>query len=65
MAQRNSEINTKKLQAVKKILGQKVSVKNFSRKIKEIGLVGEKIVGLKIGVKNSSWKMDEKNWCSR
>ncbi len=43
-----------------KILGRKVSVKNFCRKMEKIGLVCEKILGSKIGVKNSSWKMDEK-----
>ncbi len=40
-------------------------MKNFSQKIDEMELVGEKILGQKIRVKNSSWKMDEKNWSSR
>ncbi len=44
-------INAKKLEAVKKILGQKVSLKNFIRKMEKIGLVGEKSLGQNCGEK--------------
>ncbi len=53
-----------KIESSKKISGQKVSVKNFSRKTEKIGLACEKILGKKIEVKNLSWKMNEKNWFS-
>ncbi len=59
---KNSELDNqcKKIGSSKKILGEKVSVKNSSRQIEKIWLLGEEISGQKIGLKNLSWKMDEK-----
>ncbi len=53
-----------KIGSFKKIFGQKVSMKNFSRKMEKIGLFCEKILNQKIGLKNSSWKRHDKNWTS-
>ncbi len=53
---KNSKLENqcKKVGNSKKILGQKVGVKNFSQKMEKIGLVAEKILGQKFGLKNSS-----------
>ncbi len=60
-----SENQCKKIENSKKKLGQKIRMKNFSRKMEKIGLIHKKILGQSIGVKNSNWKMDEKNWFGR
>ncbi len=67
IASKNSDLENhcKKIGRSKKTLGQKVSMKNFSRKSEKIGLVGEKILYQKIRKKNVSWKIDEKNWSNR
>ncbi len=44
----------RKIGSSKKILGQKVGVKNFFRKMRKIGLVREKILDQQIEVRNSS-----------
>ncbi len=60
-----SENRYRKIESCKKIVVQRISVKNFCREMRKIGLGGKKILGQKIGVKNSCWKMYEKIGLSR